>query len=266
MTALIAAHDVSFRRNDRCVLSGVDLQVQSSELLAIVGPNGAGKSTLLALLAGDFAPTAGVIHYDGTPAAHWTPARRARFRAVMGQHLASPPGLCALDVVLLGRLPWASATASRADLAHAREALAEVGALHLATRPLAALSGGERQRVHLARALAQVGQESRFALLLDEPTASLDLGQADRALALLERPRRAGVGIVAVIHDLALAARHADRIALLGDGRPLAVGPPRDVLTSEYLEAAYGCAIEVVDRGPRGLLIQPVPTTTGVFA
>jgi iron complex transport system ATP-binding protein len=266
MNPLIAAHQTTFLRAGRSVLSSVDLHLQSSELLAIVGPNGAGKSTLLGLLAGDCAPSTGTVLHDGHPVSSMSPTRRARFRAVMGQHMAAPPGLMAFDVVLLGRLPWGGSTATRSNRVLAREALARVGALELATRPIASLSGGERQRVHLARALAQAAGASRFALLLDEPTASLDLGHADRALALLDAPRAHGAGVVAVIHDLALAARHADRIALLGKGQLVAVGAPRDVLTSEYLEVAYGCAIEVVDRGPRGLIIQPLPPRAGVSA
>ncbi|MCB9550459.1 MAG: heme ABC transporter ATP-binding protein [Myxococcales bacterium] len=244
----LVAEAIEVRRGRRTVLHGVDLSVAPGELVALVGPNGAGKSTLLAVMAGDLAPQRGRVCLDGRPLSDWSPRERARRRAVLPQASSLDFPFTVAQVVLLGRIPHFAGAERPADRTAARDALAQVGLAALADRPYPALSGGERQRVHLARVLAQV-EASRDApryLLLDEPTASQDLRSRHLVLDCARRFADAGGGVLAVLHDLDAAARYADRIALLADGRALADGPPAEVLVPATLEAAYQIPLDVV--------------------
>ena len=247
---LAHADRVTVRREGRDLLHDVTLAVAAGEVVAIVGPNGAGKSTLLRVLAGELRPTSGVASVLGQALPRWKAIDLARVRAVLPQSSALSFPFTAREVVRLGRWPHAD----RGVDAHADEissaALAAVGLGGWEERLYPTLSGGEQQRVHLARVLAQVwrdGTASPRLLLLDEPSASLDLAQAQLALALVRRFASEGGGALVVLHDLHLAAGCADRVALLCDGRVIALGEPRVVLTEENLERAYGIPVRVVD-------------------
>ncbi|MFN3260017.1 MAG: ATP-binding cassette domain-containing protein [Pikeienuella sp.] len=228
------------------VLRGVDLAVRPGEVLALVGPNGAGKSSLLACLSGALRPTGGAVSMDGESPRALSPEALARRRAVLEQSPEGAGGFALSALVSLAiprEIPPARAEAIMA------EALSAVGLSALAARPLHALSGGERHRGHMARALAQhlAGRETGQGrwLLLDEPTASLDLAHQAAALRAARRAAERGAGVLAVLHDLSLAAAMADRVALLVAGRIVAEGAPEAVLTPERLAAIYGLPVHV---------------------
>jgi iron complex transport system ATP-binding protein len=246
---MIHARRLGLRVGERWLLHGVDAEVTPGRVTAVVGPNGAGKSTLLRLLSGELRPSAGAVYLDGRPLDGWTPRKVALRRAVMGQHATLEFPFSALEVVLVGRTPHIRGREGPHDLRAARDALDHASAGHLEARRYPTLSGGERQRVDYARALVQVWEDvgvgSRF-LLLDEPTSSLDLARQHELLASLRAVRRDDVGVLVVLHDLNLAARYADHLIVLRDGRLLASGAPRNVLTANLVAEAFELPVVVM--------------------
>ena len=244
---------------DRSVLDGVDLEVRGGELVAVLGANGSGKTTLLRLLAGVLAPSRGTVELYGRPLGAWTRGELAQSVAVLPQSMELPDGFRVSEVVALGRIPhgrrWFGA-----DIEDARavaDALRDAGAEDLAHRPVGELSGGERQRVLVALALAQEPQ----LLLLDEPTLHLDLAHQIALVRLLERLRRSRrVTVVAVLHDLNLAAVFADRALLVHDARVVPAG--RDDLAIDPLLArrAFGVAIEEALTADGRVVLTPAVT------
>ncbi len=253
MTPLVELAGVDFRypaseRPGRpFALSGLSLGIAAGEILGVIGPNSAGKTTLIRLLTKVLEPARGEIRLDGTPLTRLTRWELARHVAVVPQDI--PPGLpfTVRQVVLMGRYPHAPRRffETADDVAVAREAMALTGVEELADAPVESLSGGERQRVIMARALAQ---EPRL-LVLDEPTAHLDLRYQVECVGLLRRVNRErGVTVLLVSHDLNLAGEVADRLLLLHEGRLARLGAPTEVLEANLLERVYGCAV-VVDHG-----------------
>ncbi|WBV45048.1 heme ABC transporter ATP-binding protein (plasmid) [Pseudoroseomonas cervicalis] len=238
---MIALQECRLSRGGRVLLEGVSLALRPGEVLALVGPNGAGKSTLLRLFSGELAPDAGAARLDARDLANWDPLELSRRRAVVSQKIALSFPLRAAEVAGLGRLPWHGTEAMRQDRAAVAEAMARAGIAHLAERPYGRLSGGEQQRVQIARALAQLAGMARpAALLLDEPTASLDAGHRAQLLRLLRELAAEGLAVLIVLHDLNEARYVADRVALLEQGRLVAEGPPEAVFQPARLEAVYG--------------------------
>lgn len=238
---------VSLLRGTRRVLDGVDLRLQAGTLTALVGPNGAGKSSLLALLAGDIAPDAGKALLYGRALTQWPVRELALQRAVMAQDHAVRFAFSVREVVAMGRLPHPPDPV--ADARRVAEALAEVDVTELAARDVQSLSGGEAARASLARALVQCTP----VLLLDEPTAALDLRHQERTLRSARERARQGVCVVVVLHDLNLAAAYADRIVMLADGRIAADGMPRDVLTRDVIGRVYAQPVQVIEHPTRGV-------------
>ena len=225
-------------------LADLTFGVAAGELLGVIGPNSAGKTTLIRLLSRVLEPSAGEILLEGRPLARLDRAEVARCVAVVPQGVPPQFPFTVEELVLMGRFPHAPARyfETGADRAAARAAMAATGVLELATLPLDTLSGGERQRAVIARALAQ---EPRL-LVLDEPTAHLDLRYQAETAALLRRlNRERHVSILLVSHDLNLAAEVCDRLLLLAGGRPVRLGAPEEVLEAEVLEAVYGCEVHV---------------------
>lgn len=243
-SVVLEARDVGVELGGRPVVSQLDLQVRSGELVALVGPNGAGKSTVLSMLSGDRAPGAGDLSVDGEPLGAWSDVELAMRRAVLPQLSTVSFRFQVRDVVAMGRAPWSS-TASRAeDRTAVERAIGEAGVGHLLDRSFSELSGGEQARVSLARVLAQDTQ----ILLLDEPTAALDIAHQEHVLGAVRNRVDDGAAGLLVVHDLELAGAYADRVVLLQEGRVVADGPPVEVLTSELLSTVYGHPVEVVEH------------------
>ncbi|MET9101338.1 heme ABC transporter ATP-binding protein [Streptomyces antibioticus] len=243
------ADGVWVRLGGRDVLCGVDVRVRAGEVLALVGPNGAGKSTLLAALAADLPAAAGTVRIHGRPAAGWSAPELALRRAVLPQAAVLSFPFTVADVVRMGRAPHDSSPAE--DEAVIAEAMAATEVTRFAARPFSALSGGERARVALARVLAQRAP----LLLLDEPTAALDLKHQELVLRLCRERARAGDAVVVVLHDLGLAAAYAHRVAVLHEGRVAADGPPAEVFTGRLLSEVYDQPVEVLPHPRTGALL-----------
>ncbi|MFF4897200.1 heme ABC transporter ATP-binding protein [Streptomyces sp. NPDC001068] len=247
---LVEAEGVRVRFGSRTVLAGVGLVARAGEVVALVGPNGAGKSTLLAALAADVPAGEGLVRVFGRPVAEWSAAELALRRAVLPQAAVLSFPFTVEDVVRMGRAP-------HADAAPAEDARAVAGAMAVtevagfAGRPYSALSGGERARVALARVLAQHSP----LLLLDEPTAALDLRHQELVLRLCRERARAGDAVVVVLHDLALAAAYAHRVVILRAGRIVADGPPADVFEDRLLSEVYGHPVEVFPHPRTGAVV-----------
>jgi iron complex transport system ATP-binding protein len=245
----IALEQVTVVLGERPVVDRIDLEVAEGEWVALIGPNGAGKTTLLRAIA-RLVPFSGSIALQGHEARELHRTELSRLLAVVPQDPSTPPWMTVAEYALMGRTPHLGRLAKEGqqDRAAAAGALARLGLLELRDRKLGTLSGGERQRVVVARALAQ---EARI-VLLDEPTASLDIGHQQQALELLDALRaESGLTLVAAMHDLTLAAQYADRMVLLDAGRIVADGLPRDVLTEALIARHYDAAIEVVDVAGR---------------
>ena len=239
----IEALSVSY--GPRRVLSDLSLEVASGQMLALIGPNGAGKSTLLRAVSGVIPARSGRARVDGSDLLRLSPIQRARLLAVVPQAVSLPPAFSAWETVLLGRTPYLNflGQVSARDEEIARQAMTRVEALDLAERRIGELSGGEQQRILLARALAQ----STPVLLLDEPTSNLDLHyQVSFMETLGNLARQANLAVLVAMHDLNLAARYCDRVALLVEGQITASGTPRQVLTPELISAAYHLPVQVI--------------------
>ncbi|WP_210577691.1 heme ABC transporter ATP-binding protein [Streptomyces sp. GESEQ-4] len=247
---LAEAQALHVRLESRAVLHGVSVAARAGEVLALVGPNGAGKSTLLGALAADLPVAEGVVRILGRPASEWSAPELALRRAVLPQSAALSFPFTVEEVVRMGRAPWA-ATAVEDDDAAVAEAMDRAEVTAFATRPFSALSGGERARVALARVLAQRAP----LLLLDEPTAALDLRHQELVLRLCRERARAGDAVVVVLHDLGLAAAYAHRVAILRAGEVVADGPPGEVFSDRLLSEVYDQEVEVLPHPRTGAVL-----------
>jgi len=234
----LRAQAIDLTAGGKTLLRGVDIDIRPGEIVGLLGPNGAGKSTLIRVLTGILRPTSGTVTLDGIPLTRLRRREIARRIAVAQQGGELPEGFTVQEVVSMGRAPHRRLLA--AETAHDRrivgEAMRETGVFELRSRRVALLSGGERQRVTLARALAQ---EAGY-LLLDEPTAHLDLRFQLEAANQVKRLAAAGVGVLLVLHDLRLAARTCDRVVVLSGGEVHAHGEPAQVLTGDLIARVYG--------------------------
>ncbi len=263
MTAGLQGRNLTVVAGGRAILDAIDIDVAPGELTAVVGPNGAGKSTLLKTLAGDLIPRSGEVMLNGRPLAAWSQEERALQRAVLPQAPELAFAFRARDVVELGRYPHRK----RATPGQDRDAIG--GAMHatetsfLAGRDCKTLSGGEMHRTHYARVLAQIwsplSEDRARVLLLDEPTASLDLFHQHAILAKARDIARQGAAVLAVLHDLNLAAAYADRMVVLADGRVEAAGVPRDVLTEGRVARVWrvDCSIAADEDGIVQVQVRP---------
>lgn len=243
-----AATNVSVRRGEREVLRSISLSVAPGELVALVGPNGAGKSTLLSVLSGDLSPDHGETTLDGQTLSTWKTADLARKRAVLPQTVTVAFPFSVGDVVRMGRAPYHRSPEAAQDDEIVTGAMAEMGIEDMADRRHPSLSGGEQARVAVARVLAQATP----VLLMDEPTAALDVRFQELVLKAVAKRVSAGASAIVVLHDLALAAAYATRVVLLHDGSVVADGPPVDVLTADELSRVYEHPIEVIPHPSTG--------------
>jgi iron complex transport system ATP-binding protein len=255
--SVLVAECVSVRLGKPTVLSGISLRLRTGALTVVVGPNGAGKTTLLRTLAGLVVPVEGRVVLDGTDLHRVRPSERARAIAYLPQGGAIAWPLPVEEVVALGRMPHGEGPSHlRPEGRQAvADAMAQVGLAGFEQRPASELSGGERARVLLARALA-VGAP---VLLADEPVAALDPRHQLVVLEVLKARAAAGGTAVAVMHDLALAARFADEIVLLDSGRLRACGPPGEVLTPAALAESFGIAARIETSEGRLVIVAEAP-------
>ncbi len=250
---LVEVRGASFAYGAQRALDAVSFDASAGELVGLVGPNGAGKSTLLRLVAGLLPPSAGTVRLAGLDP-HAAPRRAvARVAALVPQEPRLAWPFTVRELVMMGRAPRQGllALASRFDLGAVEGALQACELTALADRRLDALSGGERRRVFFARALAQ---EPRV-LLLDEPTAFLDLAHQAAVMRMAQVAARAGLCVVAVLHDLNLAAACCDRLVVLSRGRVVAHGAPGEVLTEERVREVWGLPVW---RGSHGATGAPI--------
>jgi iron complex transport system ATP-binding protein len=245
MTPRLEIRNVTMGYSESTVLRDVSLEISPGEVLAVIGPNGVGKSTLVRIASGTLEPMSGQVGINGDLLGDLTPAERARYVSVVPQATNLPPTFRALDVVMMGRTPYLGWLGSEGDTDFkvVSEAMERTGTLEMAERPIEELSGGEQQRILIARALAQAAP----IMLLDEPTAHLDLRHQDQVLGLARGlAKEGGMAVMLALHDLNLVSRFADRVALLSDGVVRKFGSPEDVLLSDLLAEVYGIHIEVV--------------------
>ena len=246
MSRVLCGEGLVFEIDGARLVDGIDVEVAAGEVLALTGPNGAGKSTLLRLLAGELEPTRGAVELCGRPLAKVGHMERARLRAVMPQETVLQFAFTVREVVAMGRHPHRGAGTERdGEAVDSAMRWTEVQGLEERTFPT--LSGGERSRTTLARVLAQEAP----ILLLDEPTAALDIRHQERAMTVARSFADAGGAVVAVLHDLNLAAAYADRIALLDGGRLAGLGSPWAVLREDLLGSVFGHPVSVT-RSPSG--------------
>jgi iron complex transport system ATP-binding protein len=245
------------------VLDQVSFTLAAGEVLVVVGPNGAGKSTLIRAVSGELGTVAGQVLLDERPFAHWPRRERARHLAVLPQHITLTFPFTVRHVVLMGRTPHIRGAETRHDYDIAEATLTAVDAARFADRTYTTLSGGERQRVQLARVLAQIWEPpatGRRYLLLDEPTASLDLAHQHRLLSTVRQFARQGVGVLMVLHDLNLAAQYGDRLLVLKNGQPWTLGTPPEVLTATMVQAVFDLTALIMVHPRQGIpLVVPVP-------
>jgi iron complex transport system ATP-binding protein len=266
----LCARGVGVRAGSSTLLQGVDLQLAPGEVGAILGPNGAGKSTLLSVLAGLRAPDSGQVHLNGLSVNPLQVHAVARHRAVLPQETAVAFDFRVQEVVELGRYPH-QRQPSKDEAAIVRAAMQATGVAAMAGRSLASLSGGERARVQLARVMAQIWEPGADGaprwLLLDEPTAALDLRHQHETLCTVQRwAREQGVGVLAVLHDPNLALRYADRVWVLDGGALQASGHPARVLRPALVQRVWqvqASTVRAADGVPQLLIAAAVPLLPG---
>lgn len=246
---MLVTEQAGYAVNDAWLVSEINLTLVPGRLAVIIGPNGAGKSTLLRLLTGELKPSQGSVRVNGQKLGDYAPAELSKLRAVVPQHTILAFPFTVIEVVQLGvTVPGLMAHGAKSErLAEAM--LAKLGLAELAGRDYSSLSGGERQRVHVARALCQLEgapqSDAPRALLVDEPTSSLDIAHQLEVLRELRAQARTGRIVVAVLHDLNLSAAYADDVLLLANGRAQAFGAPRDILSDALLSSAYRCNVKL---------------------
>ncbi|NOY68569.1 MAG: ABC transporter ATP-binding protein [Deltaproteobacteria bacterium] len=259
MNAAIKVSRLYYAYRDTRVLDSVSFSVSPGNCFVIIGPNGSGKTTLMKVLAGLFSAKQGSVEILGKDISGYPKKALARKIAYVPQQPVGDLPFLVEDIVLFGRAPHLGmfGLESKKDYDLARMAMSFTEVEHLAGRRMDQLSGGEQQRVFLARAVCQDPE----IILLDEPTASLDIAHQMRVMDLMEKMKiEKNITVVMVSHDINLAAMYADTLLLLHHGKALCCGPPEDVLTYERLEAVYGCPL-LVDKSPLGGLprISTVP-------
>lgn len=239
--AHVSVRNLSFRYpRGAPILEGIDLEAASAEVLSLIGPNAAGKSTLLKCMAGLLRPDTGNILLQGHPLRSFRSTQRARRIAYVPQAEAQSFPATVFDTVLLGRRPHMTWKPGKRDLEVVSGILSRLGLGGLALRETSRLSGGQRQKVSIARALAQEPE----VLLLDEPTSSLDLKHQLEVMDLVAEQAGRGIVAVAALHDLNLALRYSDRVAMIKDGRMHACGGP-DIVTADRVAEVYGVRVEL---------------------
>lgn len=248
---LLEARKITVEIGHARLLDDVSISLLPGTITCLLGPNGAGKSTLLRVFAGALSPSEGEVQFSERPLGR-RPDELARDRAVLSQSTTLGFAFSVVEVVALGRSPHVRQSSAALDRQVIEAAMASADITHLADRRYPTLSGGEQQRVQLARVLAQLmdgsGDVSGKLLMLDEPTASLDLAHQQQVLAIARGFSKAGGAVLAVLHDLNLAASVADQVCLLKGGRLITSGRPEDVLTADTIEDVFAIRTAILDH------------------
>ncbi len=250
MNPAITVSNLSLSFGKRNVLRHLSFSVEKGDFFIIIGPNASGKTTLMKLMAGILKPQKGQIEILGLPNRSYTPKALAREVAFVPQRLPVDLPFTVGEAVLLGRAPYQGALGieRERDLEIAQQAMQFTEVVHLSGSTLGQLSGGEQQRVFIARAICQEPE----IMLLDEPTAALDLAHQVKVMDLMEKLKKEkGITVIMISHDVNLAAMYGDQVLLLKDGEIVCRGEPRDVLSFQKLEETYGCRL-LVDESPLG--------------
>ncbi|MGO1570848.1 MAG: heme ABC transporter ATP-binding protein [Canibacter sp.] len=247
MTEIVCAADqATVIRSGKKLLDDVSIQLRKGEVLALLGPNGAGKSTLLGALSGELDLDSGSVSFADRNIRKWSLKELSRRRGVLLQEHQLMFPFSVYQVVEMGRAPWYRTDLENEDEVAISEAIGLANVEYLQTRSVPSLSGGERARTGFARVLAS----RTNVLMLDEPTAALDLKHQESVLSTARDRARAGEAVLVVLHDVNLAAAFADRIALLKRGKIVTQGTPDEVLTSEIISDVYETPVEII-RHPR---------------
>ena len=244
---LLEVEGLALTAGGRTVVEAVEFVLAAGQHLAVIGPNGAGKSTLIHALIGDVAPAAGSIRLAGRALADWPARERACRVALLPQASALGFPFTVAEVVRLGRGPHASGSVADRDIV--AQTLAACDIAHLRERAYTRLSGGEKQRVQLARVMSQIWRAQDAGarlLLLEEPVAALDLGHQRLVMREVAALAARGVAVVSVLHDISLAARYADRMLALREGRTIAAGTPAEVVTAEGMQRLFDTRTRVI--------------------
>ena len=259
MTSAVEIENIAYAYGRRPVLESLTFSIPQGDFFIIIGPNGSGKTTLMKIVAGIQKPIHGAIRILGRDIHRYTRKELARKIAYVPQRMPVDFPFSVMEIVLMGRAPYQGMLGfeNDKDLEKARQAVRFTGIEHLAERRLNQLSGGECQRVFIARAICQ----EPYVMLLDEPTASLDLSHQVRIMDLMEQLKaEKQITVVMVSHDVNLAAMYGNRLLLLDKGHIAKIGPPENVMTYQTLERSYGCPL-LVDESPLGGFprVTPVP-------
>lgn len=251
---MLEAKEICVVRGGRKLVNRVSLSGCPGDFIVILGPNGAGKSSFLKAVTGEYPVSSGSVGFGGRLAADWTGAEMAKVRAVLPQEMRLNFPFRVLEVVLLGRMPHSRGGETEEDYQIAMEALESVGMSALASRNYLTLSGGEKQRVQLARVLAQLrgAEDGRCRyLFLDEPVSALDPAHQHVVLELSAEAARVGAVVVAVLHDVNLAAHYATHWLVLREGKTVVSGPVREVLSASLIEETFGVRAELLEGSAR---------------
>lgn len=265
---MLSVSNLSLAHQKTPILQGVNLNVQAGEISALIGPNGAGKSSLLKCIAGQYSKFDGNIHLNSKSTKHWSSTDLAKMRAILSQQTHLSFDLNVLEIVQFGRFPYLKSESPKQSKTIAKWCLDQVGMVSFASRKMLSLSGGEQQRVHFARVLAQLYSSNNDAaklLLLDEPTASLDIAQKHNLLQrVAEAVQEFGYATLMVVHDVNLAAQYADQLILLKQGHLLAQGPTEQVLNRQTMQRTFGIDV-IIQPHPLSGCPQICPIATSSF-
>lgn len=246
--AELRAEGLSVALGGHTILRDINMVASPGQVTALVGPNGAGKSTLLSALSGDHAPAAGAVYIGGDQVSRLSVGELARHRAVLTQQQQLTVPFTSREVIDFGRSPWGTF-----DLPLLDEIIAECDVAHLLDREVPTLSGGERARVHCARVFYQ----DTPVVLLDEPTAALDLHHAEKIMGMMRARAAAGKTVVVVLHDLSAAAAYADHVVMVAAGRVVKQGTPAETLDAQTVSEVYGIGVEVLTDSAGNAVLVP---------
>ncbi|WP_257668689.1 heme ABC transporter ATP-binding protein [Parapedobacter tibetensis] len=244
---MIEAKNISYSVGGKQLLNNISFDVQSGELLAIIGANGAGKSTLLKLLCKDIQANSGEIRIRQKLISAYKMNDLAKFRSVLAQSNTISLSFRVEELVLMGRYPHFENTPAPKDIEIVKTVMEKTGITEFANRDYNTLSGGEQQRVQLARVIAQIYDQPRGLLFLDEPTNGLDLLYQQQILMLARNLANSGYCVVSILHDINFASRYADKVLILKKGQHVAFGEPKEVITCENIHQAFNIQVRLLN-------------------